>query len=152
MASEESATEGRLEAIWIKRAHRGSMDPVTEARLVAGQGIAGTVDRSRRRQVTLLTREAWDRCMAELDAELDPSARRANLLVSGVDLENTRDRVLRVGDARLLIGGEVTPCERMEEALAGLQAALRPRWRAGAFAQVLDDATIRVGDPVRWSR
>lgn len=141
---------GRLEAIWIKRAHRGPMDPVSEARLVAGQGIAESVDRSRRRQVTILTREAWDQCMAELDATLDPSARRANLLVSGMDLENTRDRVLRVGDARLLIGGEVTPCERMEEAWPGLQAALRPAWRAGAFAQVLGDAMIRVGDLVSW--
>jgi MOSC domain-containing protein YiiM len=88
--------------------------------------------------------------MAELETDLDPSARRANLLVSGVDLENTRGRVLQIGDVRLLIGGEVTPCERMDEALPGLRAALRPSWRAGAFAQVLDDATIRVGDVVRW--
>lgn len=149
MSGEES-NEGRLERIWIKRAHRGPMDPVDEARLIAGQGVAGSVDRSRRRQVTVLTREAWERCMAELGADVDPSARRANLLVSGVDLENTRGRVLRIGDVRLLIGGEVTPCERMDEALPGLRAALRPSWRAGAFAQVLDDATIRVGDVVRW--
>ena len=146
----EEANQGRLERIWIKRAHRGPMDPVVEARLIAGQGVAGSVDRSRRRQVTVLTREAWERCMAELEADLDPSARRANLLVSGVDLENTRGRVLQIGDVRLLIGGEVTPCERMDEAFTGLRAALRPSWRAGAFAQVLDDATIRIGDPVRW--
>ena len=151
MGSERSASTGTLEAIWIKRAHRGPMDPVVEARLVAGQGVAGSVDRSRRRQVTVLTREAWERCMAELDADIDPSARRANLLVSGVDLERTRERVLLVGDARLLIGGEVTPCERMDEALPGLRAALRPSWRAGAFAQVLEDATIHVGDAVRWA-
>ena len=149
MSGEESI-EGRLERIWIKRAHRGPMDPVDEARLIAGQGVAGSVDRSRRRQVTVLTREAWEQCMAELETDLDPSARRANLLVSGVDLENTRGRVLQIGDVRLLIGGEVTPCERMDEAFTGLRAALRPSWRAGAFAQVLGDATIRIGDPVRW--
>lgn len=126
------------------------MDPVAEARLVAGQGVDGSVDRSHRRQVTLLTREAWQRCMAELDADLDPSARRANLLVSGVDLARTRNRVLGIGNARLLIGGELTPCERMEEALAGLQAALRPDWGGGAFAQVLDGGIIRVGDPIAW--
>ena len=139
-----------LEAIWIKRAHRGPMDPVASAELKAGQGLVGSVDRSRRRQVTILSQEAWAACMSELGADLDPSTRRANLLVSGVDLEQTRNRVLLVGDARLLIGGEVTPCERMEEALTGLQATMRPHWRGGAFAQVLNDASLRVGDWVRW--
>ena len=88
--------------------------------------------------------------MAELEAELDPSTRRANLLVAGVDLEGTRNRVLRVGDARLLIGGEVTPCERMEEAFEGLQRTMRPHWRGGAFAQVLSGGQIQVGDQVQW--
>lgn len=139
-----------LKAIWIKRAHRGPMDSVREAKLAAGRGVAASVDRSRRRQVTILTQEAWAACMSELDADIDPSNRRANLLVSGVDLEQTQSRVLLVGNARLLIGGELTPCERMEETLPGLQAALRPHWRGGAFAQVLSDASISVGDPVRW--
>jgi MOSC domain-containing protein YiiM len=146
----EDANRGTLEAIWIKRAHRGPMDPVRDARLVEGRGVDNSVDRSRRRQVTILSREAWNDCMAELDAELDPSTRRANLLVAGVDLEGTRNRVLRIGDARLLIGGEVTPCERMEEAYPGLQAAMRRHWRGGAFAQVLSGGEIHVGDPVRW--
>ena len=126
------------------------MDPAEHADLSAGQGLVGSVDRSRRRQVTILSQEAWAACMSELGAEIDPSNRRANLLVSGIDLEQTRNRVLLVGDARLLIGGELTPCERMEEALAGLQATLRPHWRGGAFAQVLTAATVSIGDPVRW--
>jgi MOSC domain-containing protein YiiM len=126
------------------------MDRVAEARLIAGQGVAGSVDRSRRRQITVLTREAWDACMTELDATIDPSARRANLLVSGMDLANTRNRVLQIGAARLVIGGELTPCERMEEALPGLQAALRQGWRGGVFAQVLSDGLVRDGDRVVW--
>jgi MOSC domain-containing protein YiiM len=143
---------GRLEAIWIKRAHRGVMDPVQEARLIEGVGIVGNVDRSRRRQVTLLEHDAWSRVMLELGGQVDPSARRANLLVGGVALALSRGRVLRIGDARLVIGGEKTPFERMEAVLPGLRAALSHEWGGGAFAQVLGGAVIHVGDTIEWER
>jgi MOSC domain-containing protein YiiM len=126
------------------------MDSVKEATLVAGQGVAGGVDRSRRRQVTLLESEAWAASMTELGVHKDPALRRANILLSGVRLIDTRGRVLAIADARLAIGGELTPCERMDEVVPGLQAALRPDWRGGVFAQVLTGCVIRVGDPVEW--
>lgn len=140
--------DGRVEAIWLKRAHRGPMDPTNEALLDPIEGLVGSVDRSRRRQVTILELEAWSAVMSELGACLDPSKRRANILISGVRLANSRNHLLTIGAASVLIGGEVTPCERMEQALVGLQAAMRPNWRGGVFAQVLVGGTIRIGDAV----
>jgi MOSC domain-containing protein YiiM len=146
----EFVTTGTLERIWRKRAHRGPMDPVDEALLVEGQGLEGSVGRSRRRQVTILAREDWDRCLHDLGGDADYGRRRANLLVSGLALSQTRGRVLRIGGARVRIGGELTPCERMDEVLPGLQAALRPNWGGGVFAQVITTGIVRVGDAVAW--
>ncbi len=142
---------GKLEQIWIKRAHRGPMDPARGARLDAGKGLLGSAHYGGRRQVTIISAERWAELMALLRAEVDPSARRANLMVSGVDLAESSDRVLRVGSVRLLIGGETRPCERMEEAHAGLQEAMCSRWGGGAWAQVENGGEIHVGDEVEWS-
>lgn len=141
---------GRVEALWSKRAHRGPMDPVSEATLIAGQGMEGSVGRSRRRQVTVLSREAWNAAVATIDDDPGPGARRANILISGIDLARTRGCVLLVGQCHLTIGGELTPCERMDEAAPGLRAALTPDWRGGVFAQVLRGGIVRIGDRVRW--
>ena len=126
------------------------MDSVREATLVAGQGMLGSVGRSRRRQVTVLAREAWEAATAVLDFPPGPECRRANVLVSGIELAHTRGRILRIGACRVAVGGELTPCERMDEASPGLRDALRPDWRGGVFAEVLEGGIVRVGDPVAW--
>ena len=142
--------EGRIEAIWLKRARGGPMDPVDRAELVADQGIVGNANQGGWRQVTVISSEAWAAAEEDLGSRVDPSARRANVLVTGIDLEETRDRVLRLGACRVQVRGETRPCHQMDEACDGLRQALDPNWRGGAFGVVLDDGEVAVGDAVTW--
>ena len=139
-----------LTAIWLKRARRGPMDSKEEARAVPDRGLEGNADQGGKRQVTLLDAAAWARAEAELGSSVDPSARRANLMVRGLELSDSRDRVLRIGTCRIVVRGETRPCRRMDEAFPGLQAALDPEWRAGIYGEVLTGGRIALGDPVAW--
>ena len=150
LAENPSLGSGRVERLWVKRAHRGAMDPRETIELVAGRGVAGSADQGGRRQITLLERETWERMMRELGSDAGPETRRANVLVSGIDLRASRGRVLRLGGTLVRVAGEVKPCERMEEAVAGLRALMYPDWRGGAFAQVLEGGLVTVGDSVTW--
>ena len=126
------------------------MDPTHQATMVEGRGIEGNANQGGERQVTIISKEMWEQLMNEVDGDKDPSSRRANLMVSGVDLSDTRGRVLAIGDVRIHIHGETRPCERMEEAQQGLKGAMESSWNGGAFGEVLDDGTISVGDAVEW--
>jgi MOSC domain-containing protein YiiM len=141
---------GRVEAIWTKRAHYGPMDARLTAHAIPGKGLAGCANNSRTRQVTIIEREMWDQLMDETGGDAPPSARRANLMVSGLPLANSRNRLLRIGTALLRIGGETKPCENMEKAVPGLQAAMYGNWAGGAYAQVIEEGDITVGDVVEW--
>jgi MOSC domain-containing protein YiiM len=141
---------GRIERIFLKRAKRGPMDSAARATLVAGRGIVGNANQGGTRQVTIIAAERWAELMQELGADLGPSARRANIVVSGVDLEESRGRTLRAGECRLLVRGETRPCEQMEDALPGLQDAMRRQWGGGAFAEIVAGGEIAVGDAIDW--
>jgi MOSC domain-containing protein YiiM len=125
------------------------MDPVDRAAVVAGRGIVGNANQGGRRQVTLLSREVWGALTSHLFLP-DPIVRRANLLLNRVDFTGKRDEVLRIGSVRLRIRGETRPCERMDAAVAGLREALSAPWGGGAFAEVLDDGQLNVGDEAEW--
>lgn len=139
---------GRLEQIWIKRMKKGPMDACESATLVAGRGLLGNADQGGKRQVTVLSMESWAQVTSALPEAPPPETRRANLLVSGVDLAGTRGRILRIGPHRIRVYGETRPCEQMEAAAPGLQAGLSAPWTGGVFGEVLDDGEIRVGDEV----
>jgi MOSC domain-containing protein YiiM len=143
-------SSGTLTAIFVKRAHGGPMDAVMSGQLVTGKGLAGNADFGGRRQVTIITEERWRELMNHVGANLGPQSRRANLVVSGIDLMDTRGRTLKIGSSTLRINGETRPCEQMEEAASGLQAAMRDRWGGGAYAEIVEGGPIVVGDAVSW--
>lgn len=137
---------GTIEALWIKRAHRGVMDAARAVHLVTGKGIDTDANFGRsKRQVTVIEKEVFDQISAEFP-DVEPAMRRANVMVSGVRLENTRDHILHLGGVRIRLYGETRPCERMDAQVPGLTAALDPAWNGGVFGVVLDDGVISVGD------
>ncbi len=143
---------GKLERIWIKLGRKGPMDSRERAVFVAAEGLVDDVNRGEggKRQVTLLDAGRWEEATSILAGQVDPIARRANLLLSGVDLFESEGRVLRVGACRVLIRGETKPCSRMDEAAPGLREALADKWGGGAYGEVLDSGDVCVGDAVFW--
>ena len=128
------------------------MDAVAQVELVEGKGVRDSADQGRKRQVTILEKEVWDALMDRFGADLDPVTRRANLLVSGIELAETRGKTLCIGDCEIRIYGETKPCERMDEALPGLQEAMYPEWKGGAFGEVVVGGMIETGYGVHWKR
>ena len=98
--------------------------------------------------MTLLSREAWLETTAEIGEELPPKTRRANLVVTGIDLRELIGRRLSVGEAEMQVRGETTPCFKMNLARAGLMQALVPDQRGGVFATISRSGNIRVGDAI----
>ena len=137
---------GRVEALWTKRAHNGPMDPTDELILIEGKGIGSDANFGRsKRQVSVIEKEVFESIMKDLP-EVEPYMRRANVMVSGIRLENTSGQILTLGEVRIRLHGETRPCEKMDAQVPGLTAALDPNWNGGAYGVVLNDGRLCVGD------
>ena len=142
---------GKLLAIARREKSRGEMEVLDRTDVSPEAGVAGDLrGRHGERQVTVLSREAWDATCATLGIEIPWTTRRANLLVEGLELEGTSGQRLRIGAVQLVVTGETAPCPRMEQQHAGLRAALEPAWRGGVTCRVLSGGELRRGDPVFW--
>lgn len=140
---------GTVEAIYLRPAARLPVRSVVEANVVAGRGIEGDHAGGGRRQITILSREAWEDACRAFGREVDPAVRRANVLVSGIDLGATIGSALRLGDVVVDVTGETRPCELMDDdGRVGLCAALRPERRGGVCGSVREGGVLRVGDVV----
>jgi MOSC domain-containing protein YiiM len=141
---------GKVVTLWLKRFKGGPMDRVMFAEAVAGRGLAGNANQGGKRQVTIIDEGRWREAEEELGLSVDPSARRANVMLRGIDLEAQRGRSLRIGNCVVRIYNETRPCEQMDDAQPGLMNALKPRWRAGAYGEIVEGGVIRVGDEAEW--
>jgi len=82
---------------------------------------------------------------------LPASTRRANLLLRGTGLRDSRGRILYIGQCRVRIFGEAKPCYQMDEALPGLKDLMWEGWAGGAFGEVVEEGCIAIGDPAQWT-
>jgi MOSC domain-containing protein YiiM len=140
---------GRVEELLLwptKGCPRPAVVPTAEA--VPGTGLEGDQKRGRTRQVTLLAAESWEAATAELGVAAPPSSRRANIVIRGLDLEDTIGRRVRLGPVLIQVHGETDPCEMMDRVAPGLKEALIPHRRAGVFGAVIEGGSIAIGDAV----
>ena len=131
-----------IEALQLDDQTRGIIQEEVHSTRLQLITLKGDVQRAELELQRLLHTEPMP-STSEIEAQVDPRARRANLLLRGIDLYQTADRVLQVAGCRIKIRGETLPCGRMDEAAPGLQAALAPEWRGGAYGVVLEGGTVR---------
>lgn len=141
---------GTLLGIAQRSKKRAPMEVLSSAEITFVQGVQNDSRGKNRnkRQVTVLTSEAWLEACADLNASLPWTFRRANLLIGGLPLEQTTGKKLRIGTVLLEITGELEPCQRMDEQFLGLTHALEKNWRGGVTCKLLSEGTIRVEDPI----
>ncbi len=141
--------EAKLVGIAVRPAPGVTLQELSEAVIDVTTGIAGDHRRTPgSRQLSVLTRQSWEAACREVNAELHWTTRRANLLIDGLALAETRGARLQIGEVVLEIVSETRPCELMEAAHPGLRRALGPDWRGGVVCRVIAGGVIRVGDPV----
>jgi MOSC domain-containing protein YiiM len=140
---------GRLTGIARRDRKRAPMQILERADISTETGVALDFRGSPGpRQVTVISARAWKDACGELQKEIPWTTRRANLLVDDFELPRSIGAILKVGEVRLRITGEVDPCSRMEEQCPGLKQALQPEWRGGVSCTVLEGGAIALGDEV----
>ena len=146
----EDKHAGRLRGIAIRSAPRAPMETLQSVQITQKSGLEGDCRGTYGpRQITVLSQEAWDQACNDVQTALPWTTRRANLLISGIELQQTTRKILQIGTVRLAITGETDPCQRMDMQHLGLRKALSPAWRGGVTCFVLNEGQIQVGDEVQ---
>ncbi|MFH1806280.1 MAG: MOSC domain-containing protein [Pseudomonadota bacterium] len=141
---------GTLAGIARKAAPKAIVEPLEQISVSVERGLEGDFrGKHRKRKVTVMRLEDGHAACREINRpDLPWTTRRANLLVTGMTLPHHAGDYIHIGDVILQITGETEPCQRMEQAAAGLEAALRPDWRGGVTCLVVRGGEIALDDPV----
>lgn len=138
---------GEILALAIRPASGIPMESRDTIELTSKEGVVGDFGKSMKRQVTILSLEDWEESILEVaDSSLDWTTRRAQVLVTGVELRGFVGKTISLGTSRVTILGEVPPCYKMEGVCEGLEQALSPNWRGGVYGKVNESGVVRVGD------
>jgi MOSC domain-containing protein YiiM len=125
------------------------MESLPEITISVDAGLEGDYrGQHEKRRVTVLTRAGWEQACDVVGRAVPWIARRANLLLDGLEPLDIASGRIRIGTVVLEIGGETRPCERMDAACAGLEVALKPGLRAGSYCRVLAGGVVKLGDEV----
>lgn len=141
---------GKLSGIGYKREKRGTVITCEKAFVGLQSGVEGDIRGiPGKRQVTVLSAEAFDMACKQLGMSLPWTVRRANLLIEGIDLQASTGKLLQIGEVVLEITGETEPCYRMDEQCDGLKEALQTDWRGGVTCTVISEGHVCLNDSVQ---
>jgi MOSC domain-containing protein YiiM len=140
---------GKVEDIARRKKIRAPMETLNTVTVDEKTGLVGDIrGGALKRQVTILSAEAWNSVCEELKTELPWTTRRANILVSGIKLPQESGYQIQIGEVLLEVTRQTDPCERMDEQYLGLTNALMPDWRGGVCCSVVRGGNIMKGDKV----
>jgi MOSC domain-containing protein YiiM len=151
--------QGELLHIHIAPQASAPMQALTEARLVAGIGIAGDRYATRLgtyskkhhidRQATLIEVETLDALARDHGVELAPHEHRRNLTTRGVPINHLVGQYFRIGECVLYGGRLNVPCLYLEKLVA--KKVFKPLLnRSGLNCRIVVGGIIRLQDRVQW--
>jgi MOSC domain-containing protein YiiM len=150
---------GDLLHIHITSHASAPMQPLSEARMIAGAGIEGDRYATRLgtysqkhhvdRQVTLIEIETLEALARDRHLTLAPHEHRRNLTTRGVPLNHLVCEYFRVGDCVLFGGRLNAPCVYLETVVG--KPVFKPLVnRSGLNCRVISGGLARVGDRIAW--
>jgi MOSC domain-containing protein YiiM len=145
---------GRVVGIYIGPEPERSMQPVTEAKAVAGRGIDGdryfqpVENGDPTAEITLIESEAIEAATTESGVDIRLEDTRRNIITSGVRLDDLLGKRFRLGEVVVEALEPNPPCRHLAE-VAG-KPLLKPLARRGGVrGRIVKGGVVGTGDLIR---